>query len=210
MGGELITEAFAYDGGRGVSVWVPDVDPTGIVFAGDGQWSAAWGADLEATMVVGVHCIEGDDDWSRIHEYSPNSKPEVFAAHEAFFAHEVRAWIQSRFGVSFGPERTSIAGWSASGELALALGMRYPDVYGAVFCASPGGGYKPVDITPSAIRRAYFIGGTEEGWFFDNARVWAEALEADGAEVVIHERKGNHGDPFWRAEFPLQVAWAFG
>jgi hypothetical protein len=24
------------------------------------------------------------------------------------------------------------------------------------------------------------------------------------------ERAGSHGDPFWRDEFPLMVAWAFG
>jgi len=24
------------------------------------------------------------------------------------------------------------------------------------------------------------------------------------------ERVGDHGDPFWQAEFPLMVAWAFG
>ncbi|MBO0795101.1 MAG: hypothetical protein J2P36_29710, partial [Ktedonobacteraceae bacterium] len=35
------------------------------------------------------------------------------------------------------------SGVSAGGELALALGLRHPDVYGAIFCASPGGGYKP-------------------------------------------------------------------
>lgn len=31
-----------------------------------------------------------------------------------------------------------------------------------------------------------------------------------GADVVMTERVGSHGDPFWRQEFPLMVAWAFG
>jgi hypothetical protein len=26
----------------------------------------------------------------------------------------------------------------------------------------------------------------------------------------MSERAGTHGDPFWREEFPLMVAWAFG
>jgi hypothetical protein len=30
------------------------------------------------------------------------------------------------------------------------------------------------------------------------------------AGVVLRERVGAHGDAFWRAEFPLMVAWAFG
>jgi hypothetical protein len=27
---------------------------------------------------------------------------------------------------------------------------------------------------------------------------------------VMTERVGDHGDPFWAAEFPLMVDWAFG
>ena len=33
-------------------------------------------------------------------------------------------------------------------------------------------------------------------------------IAADGS-VVMTERVGNHGDSFWRDEFPLMVAWAF-
>lgn len=212
MAGELVTETFSYGGERDVTVYVPARPVDSVVYCGDGQLVASWGADVESTMVVGVHCIEAapGDDWPRIHEYSPDFKPDVFAAHEAFLMGEVRDWVTLRFGVSFGPDRTAIAGWSASGELALALGMRHPDVFGAVFCASPGGGYQPPADVSGGIRRAYFVGGTEEPWFYDNAKRWADALEAGGADVVIHQRDGNHGDPFWRAEFPLQCAWAFG
>jgi hypothetical protein len=28
--------------------------------------------------------------------------------------------------------------------------------------------------------------------------------------VVLTERVGSHGGAFWREEFPLMVAWAFG
>jgi len=30
-----------------------------------------------------------------------------------------------------------------------------------------------------------------------------------GADVVMTERIGSHGGPFWREELPLMVAWAF-
>ena len=53
---------------------------------------------------------------------------------------DVRRWAQSRFGVALPSERTALFGVSAGGELALAMGLRHPDIYGAVFCASPGGG----------------------------------------------------------------------
>ena len=41
--GELVTETFGYDGGRGVTVHVPSSPPEAIVFAGDGQLIAQWG-----------------------------------------------------------------------------------------------------------------------------------------------------------------------
>src|SRR5579863_2064989 len=107
-------------------------------------------------------------------------------------------------------ERTAVFGVSAGGELALALGLRHPDVYGAVFCASPGGGYKPPGVMPSPLPRIYFVAGTQEPFFLENAARWAEALRAAGADVVMTEREGTHGGPFWRSELPLMAAWAFG
>ena len=100
-------------------------------------------------------------------------------------------------------------GVSASGELALAIGLRHPDVYGAIFSASPGGGYKPPGDMQSTLPRTYLVAGTEEPFFQENATRWADALRDADADVVITERPGSHGDPFWRDEFPLMAAWAF-
>jgi enterochelin esterase-like enzyme len=103
-----------------------------------------------------------------------------------------------------------VFGVSAGGELALAIGLRHPDVYGAIFCASPGGGYRPPGVMPISIPRTYLVAGTLEPFFLENAARWADALRDAGADVVLNERPGSHGDAFWRAEFPLMVAWAFG
>jgi enterochelin esterase-like enzyme len=92
-------------------------------------------------MIIGVHALT--DETLRLHEYSSGFEPERFAAHEKFFVEDVRRWTESRFGVALPSERTAVFGASAGGELALALGLRHPHVYGAVLCASPGGGYKP-------------------------------------------------------------------
>jgi hypothetical protein len=35
-------------------------------------------------------------------------------------------------------------------------------------------------------------------------------LRDAGADVVITEQAGSHGDRFWRDELRLMVAWAFG
>jgi enterochelin esterase-like enzyme len=225
--GTFVTETFDYDGGRQATVYVPPRPPEAIIFAADGQRLSKWGRLLEIpagkaeaqadvkvppTMIVGVHGLA--DDMQRLHEYSPAFAPERFAAHEKFFVEDVRRWTESRFGLALPAQRTAVLGVSAGGELALALGIRSPDVYGVVFCASPGGGYKPPAATdnalPTPLPRTYLVAGTEEPFFVENARRWADALRDAGADVVMAERPGTHGGPFWREEFPLMVAWAFG
>jgi enterochelin esterase-like enzyme len=211
--GELVTETLDYDGGRQVTVYLPPTPPKVVVFAGDGQLISQWGDFVAAaggpsTMIVGVHRLA--DETLRLHEYSPGFDPKRFAAHEAFFVEDVRAWARSRFGVDLPKERTAVFGVSAGGELALAIGLRHPDVYGAIFCASPGGGYRPPGVIPSPLPRAYLVGGTQEPWFLENATRWADALRDAGADVVMTERDGSHGGAFWRYELPLMVAWAFG
>ena len=159
-------------------------------------------------MIVGAHRVA--DETLRLHEYSPGFDPERFAAHEMFFVEDVRRWARSRFGVALPAERTAVFGVSAGGELALAIGLRHPDIYGAVFCASPGGGYRPPDVMPSSIPRAYLVAGMLEPFFHENAARWAKALRDEGTDVVMTDRVGSHGDAFWREELPLMVAWAFG
>ncbi len=212
IAGELVTERLEYDGGRQVTVYVPPDPPEAVVFAGDGQVIPPWGevlesADIPPTMIVGAHRLA--DETLRLHEYSPGFDPERFAAHERFFVWEVRRWTKSRFGIALPAERTAVFGVSASGELALAIGLRHPEVYGAVFCASPGAGYRPPSVMPNSLPRAYLVAGTLEPFFRENATRWAEALRDAGADVVMTERARSHGDALWREEFPLMVAWAF-
>jgi len=220
IAGRLVTEQLGYDGGRSVTAYVPPAAPEAIVFAGDGQLIASWATVLEAaglppTMIVAAHRL--DDETLRLHEYSPGQStavfafdPERFAAHERFFVQDVRAWARSRFDVALPADRTAVFGVSASAELALAMGLRHPDIYGVVFCASPGAGYRPPAVMPGSLPRAYFVAGTQEPFFLANAARWADALRDAGADVVMTERAGSHGDAFWREELPLMVTWAFG
>jgi enterochelin esterase-like enzyme len=208
----LITETLDFDGGREVTAYVPSKRPDAIVFAGDGQLLPQWGQDLErpglrSTMIVGIHRLP--DETLRLHEYSPVFDAERFAAHEAFLMDDVRRWASSRFDIALPAERTAMLGVSAGGELALALGLRHPDVFGAVLCASPGAGFRPPHVMPSPVPRVYLVAGKREPFFYDNANRWAVALRDAGADVVMIERDGSHGDSFWREELPLMVAWAF-
>src|SRR5215467_8630417 len=210
--GQLVTETFGYDGGRPVTVYVPPVPPEAVVFAGDGQLISQWGGVLQAAgvpifMIVGTHRL--DDEMLRLREYSPVFDAGRFAAHEKFFVEDVRQWARSRFSVALPVERTAVFGVSASGELALGMRLRHPDIYGAVLCASPGGGYRPPAVMPDSLPRAYLVAGRQEPFFLQNAARWANALRNGGANVVMTERVGSHGGAFWREEFPLMVAWAF-
>jgi enterochelin esterase-like enzyme len=217
--GQFVTERLEYDGGRQVTAYVPPAAPEAIVFAGDGQLIASWGgvleaADLPPTMIIGVH--RPDDETLRLHEYSPGEStaafafdPDRFAAHEKFFVEDVRQWAQSRFDVALSADRSAVFGVSASAELALAMGLRHPDIYGAVFCASPGAGYRPPALMPSPLPRAYLVAGEQEPFFLENATRWADALRDAGADVVMIERAGSHGGAFWKEELPRMVEWAF-
>ncbi|NNG34357.1 alpha/beta hydrolase [Nakamurella aerolata] len=212
--GDLVTQSFGYDGGRQVTVYRPAERPEAIVYAGDGQLISGWGgvleaADVQPTMIVGVHRTDDPDEMARLAEYSPAIAPERFAAHEKFFVDEVGEWVRGRLGVTLPAGRTAVCGVSAGAELALAMGIRHPHRFGVVFAASPGGGYRPRATLAGRLPRAYLVAGTLEPWFAENAARWADALRAAGADVVLTEREGDHGDPFWQNEFPLMVRWAF-
>jgi enterochelin esterase-like enzyme len=208
-----VTETFDYDGGRQVTVYVPPDPPKAIIFAGDGQMISQWGAflesaDMPSTMIVGAH--RAADETLRLHEYSPGFDPRRFAAHERFFVDDVGAWARSRFAVTLPAERTAVFGVSAGGELALAIGLRHPDRYGAIFSSSPGRGYQPPEVMPTPLPRTYLVAGRLEPFFLDNALRWAAALRDAGADVVMRERAAGHAEAMWREELPLMVAWAFG
>jgi enterochelin esterase-like enzyme len=76
-------------------------------------------AGVPSTMIVGVHRLV--DEMLRLHEYSPGFDPHRFAAHERFFAGDVRRWVRSRFGVALPAERTAVLGVSAGGEQSTVL-----------------------------------------------------------------------------------------
>lgn len=214
VAGELVTEALDYAEGRHLTVYVPPDPATAVVFAADGEWhikrlsEVLEDAGARSTMIVGVHGMP--DDEGRLHEYVPGFDPERFAVHEEFFVDQVGGWVLSRFGVAVPTDHTAVWGASLGGELALALGLRHPDVYGTVLSASPGAGYQPPAVLPSPCPRVYLVAGREEQFFLDNATRWADALRNADADVVLMERDGEHGGAFWGEEFPSMVAWAFG
>jgi pimeloyl-ACP methyl ester carboxylesterase len=123
---------------------------------------------------------------------------------------DVRRWAQSQFDVALAADRTAVFGVSASAELALAIGLRHPDIYGVVLCASPGAGYRPPAVMPSSLPRAHLVAGMQEPFFLENATRWADALRDAGAEIVVAQRVRSHGDAFRREEFPADAGVGVG
>ena len=208
----LVVERFDYDDGRCVRVSVPRDPPEAVVFAGDGQLISQWGERLDAagaipTMIVGVDHAEGD-----------GAPPGVLARIRRpplRRARELRDDRGARLGDRTlrhpaGPRPHGRLRRVGEREFSLAMGLRHPDVFGAVFSASPGAGYRPPEVLPSPLPRTCLVAGTREPFFLENARRWSEALEDAGADVVQAERDGDHGDPFWAEELPAMVDWAFG
>ena len=212
MAGELITETLDYDGGRGVTVYVPMAPAAVVIFAGDGQEVAQWGSLLETagvppTMIVGVH--GQTDETMRLHEYSP-----VFDADGSR-----RTRPSSPTMCPDGCTRDSASHCRPS---APRCSVRPPaenspsqSDSGIPTCSAPSCGARPGRVTdrvtvPARIPRTYLVAGTEEPFFLDNATRWAVALRDAGADVVLQERVGDHGAELWRAELPIMVKWAFG
>src|SRR4051812_38326995 len=115
--GSLITETFAFGGGRRATAYVPPGTPDSMVFAADGGWHterlalALEGSNENpSTMVVGVHGLADDD--GRLREYVESFGGENFQAFERFFVEDVRVWTRSDLGVELAAERT--AAWGAS------------------------------------------------------------------------------------------------
>ncbi len=213
--GSLVSQTLAFDGGRGVTVYVPPCPPESVVYAADGGWhterlarALEGSVDTPTTMVIGVHGL--DDDDGRLEEYVEAFGGERFQRFEAFFVEKVRAWAVRELGAGLPRERCAVWGASLGGELALAVGLRHREEFGTVLCASPGGGFASTGRELSHEDPAtYLVGGTQEQWFLDNAIEWADALSRAGVDVVIEKRDGEHGGQFWYDEFPEMVSWAF-
>ena len=214
VSGDFVTETLDYDGGRQVTVYVPPDPPEAVVFAGDGQLISRWGAllepiDVPSTMIVGIHRLA--DETLRLHEYSPGFDPDRFAAHETFFVDDVRRWVSSRFGTALPADRTAVLG--VSGEWRVGARTRTSPsrrLWRGLLRLTRRRVISRLTAMPGSLPRTYLVAGTMEPFFTANAKRWEAALNDAGADVVMRERIGSHGDAFWQEEFPLMVAWAFG
>ncbi len=117
------------------------VTAQGTEWEADEVVNATIAAGGPAAILVGVPASE--DDRSR--EYKPFPSPHVRfentvygKEHMAWYANELKAWVDERYRTLPGPEHTGIGGCSLGGLMAYYGLMEYPEVYhlGVVFSPS--------------------------------------------------------------------------
>jgi predicted alpha/beta superfamily hydrolase len=92
---------------------------------------------VEPLIVVGIANTGVD----RMAEYTPTPDLRLGGGQGPLYARllieELLPWLQERYRIRSGPESTGIAGASLGGLISLAIGLRYPHVFGRIGVLSP-------------------------------------------------------------------------
>jgi len=204
-----------------VSVFRPfvdrDIGDCPVIFCADGQAVPGFAPELLAAIragevppvvLIGVH---SHPVW-RAREYLDHLDTERFADHEQFFVAEVSAWGRDRLKLNLERAKCAVFGFSNGGALALSLGAKYRDRFGAVIAFSIAGGPHRVpanEYNCRPIPKYYLSAGTREKPFLKTVRTLGKILGQHGVEYCQTERCAGHDFAFWNAEFRLAIGWAF-
>ncbi len=206
---------------RGVTVFLPTDRsvhvPLPVLFCADGQSVHGFAEHLSREIdrgyvppivLIGVH----SDPRRRAQEYLSDVEPQLFDAHERFFAGQILDWARRQYGVAKDRQFCGVFGFSNGGAFALSMGARQRDKFGVVIAFSIAGG---ADRVPEAeyarrpIPRYYLSAGTREKPFRNTGRVLARMLSKQGVKHHSTERAAGHDFDFWAAELPEAIRWAF-
>lgn len=214
IAGELVTQMFAYDGGREVTVYLP-ADPRrrscslatdSCCRGGAGTWRRPICRRRSSSVLTGPTTTtrwcasvsthrRSTRDASRPTRDFRRRRPRLGP-----LPVRCRASPSAHRGLRRLGERGAGARARSTAPRHLRCGLLRLAWWG----------YRPPHVFPRMLPRAYLVAGTLEPFFLENATRWADALRDAGADVVMAERVGDHGDPFWQAEFVRMVGWLFG
>ena len=167
IAGELITERLELTGSAGHGVRPAGSARGNRVRRGRASGLAMGqvprGAGGPATMIVGVHRLS--DETLRLYEtrraLSRSGSRHTRSSSSRMYV----AGCERASESACPPNRRRCSVSRRVGSWPSPWGFRHPDVYGAILCASPGGGYRPTGVMPSSLRRAYLVAGTLEPFF---------------------------------------------
>ncbi len=145
------------------------------------------------------------------------SLPEPLPPFARFVTDELLPWIRRSYRVTTDPRRTMLAGGSNGGDMAAAIALQRPDLFGAVlsqsgtFGRSPDGNPEPewlarlvAESDPKAVR--FYLeagrletdpGGSSVPILVANRHL-RTVLRAKGYEVTLAEYSGGHQPVCWR------------
>ena len=155
----------------------------------------------------------------RIDEYTPTRDPRRQAgghagAYGRMIVEELLPWLVEHHRTLPGPRNTALAGSSLGGLATLAIGLRHPEVFGALAAFSPSVWWdrkwiiKSVAKMPRRTHQRLWVDiGTKEGpGMVEVTRDFRDALVAkgwrEGDDLGYHEAKGaKHTERAWGRRF---------
>ncbi len=155
----------------------------------------------------------------RIHEYTPtrDSRRQAGGQVDAYgrmIVDDLLPWLVEHYRTLPGPRNTALAGSSLGGLATLAIGLKRPDVFGALAAFSPSIWwdrkflFRMVARMPARTHQRLWLDmGTKEGpGMLDVARNFRDLLVAkgwrEGEDLGYHEAKGaKHNERAWGRRF---------
>jgi predicted alpha/beta superfamily hydrolase len=173
-------------------------------------------------IVVGV----ANTGAQRIHEYTPTGDARLGGGradqYGRFLAEELKPFIDTTYRTRTGPGFTGLGGSSLGGLATLHIGLRRPDVFGALAVMSPSVWWdrRVILRTVRAARpkpdlRLWVDMGTKEGRrALDDARLLKAALVGSGWVIGrdLHYAEyegGTHSEGAWADRSGAMLTWLF-
>ena len=180
------------------------------------------GGRAEPLVIVGV----ANAGVERMAEYTPTADRRLSGGKGRLYARllveELLPMLAAKYRILPGPSHTGIAGSSLGGLISLAIGLRYPNVFGSIGVLSPSIWWddrtilKDVRSLPGQLPlRIWLDMGTAEGMrHLRDADLLAHLLETKGwheGQDLLYRRieGGVHNEDAWAARFGEVLRFLF-
>lgn len=163
---------------------------------------------MRSVVIVGVH----SDPAFRNEEYLAGLDGPRFRDHQRFFVDEVPAWAAAEFGVSNERQRRALFGVSNGAAFAVATGLAYPEMCGAVIAFSvprPPNEFPELPPRDSIRPRFYLAAGSRgaEKSFARFTRRLTKRLRSYHINATYVRGDGDHEPGLWQSLLPSGVNW---
>uniref|UniRef100_UPI0040477B15 alpha/beta hydrolase n=1 Tax=Roseivirga sp. TaxID=1964215 RepID=UPI0040477B15 len=166
----------------------------------------------------------GDEE--RIVEYSPYYNPRLGTgkgkAYVDFLIDTLIPYVESTYSVRRDPKDIGIGGSSMGGLISLYAGVTRPEVFSKMMIFSPSLWVSPMifhDASKYQVEHEnalYLYAGAKESRFhLPNINRLTKIIEPifEGSEngrfISSINEEGNHGEFYWRIEFPKAIKWLY-